>query len=299
MVLDNYDSVDAVITDTSSELSSILSNPSELLSDRNKEKKRRRDTSTVARTLIDVEDDDTDMGATCHSLRVDQEKEDSDNQDDDEVAQTSLMETYIFALCDLQYDNNPTDRPHWLTGCNGLEPRCYGDPRWNLRSFLGTLDASRSYVNNKPNVYRYRIGILCAAPYTGLNKPLPHPSLTSLEDHEVLTRFWVNEIERLEYLRSKRCPPEGQPTDGKWHYKHYGETIEVRRPALSGIGTPRTVYARGCWEYVVRGKKVWRGLDEWPMTLEGETLGWGTGVLQDHNKEERLRAEQLPKGEEE
>ncbi|KAI0569829.1 hypothetical protein A1F97_11065 [Pyrenophora tritici-repentis] len=35
--------------------------------------------------------------------------------------------------------------------CNGLEPRCYGDPRWNLRSFLGTLDASRSYVNNKPN----------------------------------------------------------------------------------------------------------------------------------------------------
>ncbi|KAF7573975.1 hypothetical protein A1F94_013550 [Pyrenophora tritici-repentis] len=40
--------------------------------------------------------------------------------------------------------------------CNGLEPRCYGDPRWNLRSFLGTLDASRSYVNNKPNVYRYR-----------------------------------------------------------------------------------------------------------------------------------------------
>ncbi|KAG9385303.1 hypothetical protein A1F94_004850 [Pyrenophora tritici-repentis] len=149
-------------------------------------------------------------------------------------AQTSLMETYIFALCDLQYDNNPTDRPHWLTGY-----------------------------------------------------------------HEVLTRFWVNEIERLEYLRSKRCPPEGQPTDGKWHYKHYGETIEVRRPALSGIGTPRTVYARGCWEYVVRGKKVWRGLDEWPMTLEGETLGWGTGVLQDHNKEERLRAEQLPKGEEE
>ncbi|KAF7571465.1 hypothetical protein PtrM4_089650 [Pyrenophora tritici-repentis] len=90
MVLDNYDSVDAVITDTSSELSSILSNPSELLSDRNKEKKRRRDTSTVARTLIDVEDDDTDMGATCHSLRVDQEKEDSDNQDDDEVVHSPI-----------------------------------------------------------------------------------------------------------------------------------------------------------------------------------------------------------------
>ncbi|KAI0569374.1 Monophenol monooxygenase (Tyrosinase), partial [Pyrenophora tritici-repentis] len=41
------------------------------------------------------------------------------------------------------------------TRCNGLEPGCYGDPRWNPRSLLGTLDASRSYANNKPNAPAY------------------------------------------------------------------------------------------------------------------------------------------------
>jgi hypothetical protein len=66
--------------------------------------------------------------------------------------------------------------------CNGLEPGCYSDPRWNLRSLLGILEASRCYANDELNVYRYRstidrfsslsntillpgIGILCAAPY--------------------------------------------------------------------------------------------------------------------------------------
>ena len=66
--------------------------------------------------------------------------------------------------------------------CNELEPRCYNDPRWNLRSVLGTLEASRYYANDKLDVYKYRstvdrfssssntillLGIsnLCVAPY--------------------------------------------------------------------------------------------------------------------------------------
>ncbi|CAA9964261.1 hypothetical protein PTMSG1_07620 [Pyrenophora teres f. maculata] len=81
---------------------------------------------------------------------------------------------------------------------------------------------------------------------TGLEKPLPHPSLTFLEDYKVLTRFWFEEIKRFEYLRSRRSPPEGQPANGECDYNHYGETKEVRRPPPSGRRRPKAVYARGC-----------------------------------------------------
>lgn len=152
---------------------------------------------------------------------------------------------YTSILASLQYDTNPPDRPHWLTG---------------------------------------------------LNKPLPLLSLTSLEDQEVLARFWLDKIKQLKHLRPKLPFPDGQPKDGEWTYNHFGETKEVRKQQESGRS--EATFARGCWEYVVGGETVWRELDEWPMSLEGEFLGWGTRELKVMDEEVRYRVIQLPGGEE-
>lgn len=38
----------------------------------------------------------------------------------------------------------------------------------------------------------------------------------------------------------------------------------------------KNVLARGLWKLMVDGEQVSQRLDKYPMTLEGEPLGWGT-----------------------
>lgn len=93
------------------------------------------------------------------------------------------------------------------------------------------------------------------------------------QDFEVQTRFWVDEIARLEHLRAQLVTPVCS-SDGEWLYEHFGSTIEVKKRTGK---RSKTVFARGVWRYVVEGVEVEKQqLDEYPMTLEGEPLGWGT-----------------------
>jgi hypothetical protein len=150
--------------------------------------------------------------------------------------QTRLPSPLSNAIATLTYDENPADRPPWLTG---------------------------------------------------LSKPLPHPFLTVLQDHEVITRFWDNEIARLGNLRAAKPPPEGQPADGEWTYEHFGSTMEVMKK--QGNNTKEVTFARGKWTYVVDGEDVEVELDEWPLGLDGQPLGWGTHELADRVSEKALR----------
>ncbi|KAH7094365.1 hypothetical protein FB567DRAFT_574395 [Paraphoma chrysanthemicola] len=160
------------------------------------------------------------------------------------------------ALNTLQYDDNPPDRPHWLTG---------------------------------------------------LPKPLAHPDLTDLENLEVENRFWNDEITRLTKLRrdlpvnpvaasstsaadkkiarkkhdakGKRKAvsnreDNGEEDGGEWYFNHFNRTepvIKVHRKRRT------TVFARGIWEFKTSPdhEVAYRVLDEWPLTEEGEMLGWG------------------------
>lgn len=54
-------------------------------------------------------------------------------------------------------------------------------------------------------------------------------------------------------------------------YEHFGSTIEVKNV----VGGKRSVvYARGVWKFMVDGKVRTQRLDEWPIDLVGEPIGW-------------------------
>jgi hypothetical protein len=56
-----------------------------------------------------------------------------------------------------------------------------------------------------------------------------------------------------------------------------------------GNSTKEVTFARGKWTYVVDGDDVEVDLDEWPLGLDGQPLGWGTHELEDRVAEKALR----------
>tara|TARA_R110002003_G_scaffold46_21_gene3876 strand:+ start:15755 stop:17206 length:1452 start_codon:yes stop_codon:yes gene_type:complete len=115
---------------------------------------------------------------------------------------------------------------------------------------------------------------------TDLPKPLPHPDLTALENFEVETRVWSDELERLTRLRAGLPVPSSSSSDGndnvegagEWHYASFRGTEEV----VKIVGKKRdVVFARGVWTFLVDGEVRSSILDEFPLSGEGELLGWG------------------------
>jgi hypothetical protein len=104
---------------------------------------------------------------------------------------------------------------------------------------------------------------------TGLRRPLPHPDLDDLQDFEVQTRLWFDEIARLE--RDRRELPASDV--GEWHYEHFGSTKPVKK-RVKGTRGSTTVWARGVWRLMVNGKRQSQRLDELPVDLAGDPLGW-------------------------
>ncbi|KAI4629196.1 uncharacterized protein J4E87_003458 [Alternaria ethzedia] len=104
-----------------------------------------------------------------------------------------------------------------------------------------------------------------------LEKPLPHPSLTPLQNEHVLKRLYHDEIARLSALRDTRGPPAGHPPGGDWMYTSlYGETKQVKEEAA---GSHRAA-ARGWWTYSVDGEDLEEVWEKWPVGLDGTPVGW-------------------------
>ncbi|KAI4616774.1 hypothetical protein J4E83_006354 [Alternaria metachromatica] len=104
-----------------------------------------------------------------------------------------------------------------------------------------------------------------------LEKPLPHPSLTPLQNEHVLKRLYDDEIARLSALRDTRGPPAGHPPGGDWMYTSlYGETKQVREESA---GSHRAA-ARGWWTYSVDGEDLEEVWEKWPVGLDGTPVGW-------------------------
>jgi hypothetical protein len=97
---------------------------------------------------------------------------------------------------------------------------------------------------------------------TGLPKPFYHPSLNADQNYEFKQLFYFDEIERLEQLRPGK----------DWVFEHFGSTREVSK--VSG-GVTQDVFMRGVWKKMIHGEVRGQRLDEWPLDLEGEPLGWG------------------------
>lgn len=106
---------------------------------------------------------------------------------------------------------------------------------------------------------------------TGLKKPLPHVDLSAMQNFEIQTRFWDDEIARVTKWRAGLPLPQN-PT-GEWTYEHFGSTIEVSKQA--GKKTSR-VCARGLWKYEDGGRNPKQLLDEFPLDWTGQPLGWDT-----------------------
>jgi hypothetical protein len=105
--------------------------------------------------------------------------------------------------------------------------------------------------------------------------------LTSLEDFEVETRLWVDELDRIKQLRSNLPTSNG---NGEWHYNHFGTTEEVyKREDARAKG----LYARGVWTLMETstGDETERRLDEYSLGLDGASLGWGHGMTFEEMKE--------------
>lgn len=107
-----------------------------------------------------------------------------------------------------------------------------------------------------------------------------------MQNFEVQTQRWFDEIERLKRLR-KAFPTPADVGKGDWHYKHFGRTLEVTKKRSK-------VFARGVWRYMVEGEMMNQLLDEYPLDLEGEPLGWG---VRDDVDMDRFRVWELPEEE--
>ncbi|KAI4610831.1 hypothetical protein J4E80_007860 [Alternaria sp. BMP 0032] len=104
-----------------------------------------------------------------------------------------------------------------------------------------------------------------------LEKPLPHPSLTPLQNEHVLKRLYHDEIARLSALRDTRGPPAGHPPGGEWMYTSlYGQTKQVKEEPA---GSHRAA-ARGWWTYSVDGEDLEEVWEKWPVGLDGTPVGW-------------------------
>ncbi|KAF2709367.1 hypothetical protein K504DRAFT_490882 [Pleomassaria siparia CBS 279.74] len=128
----------------------------------------------------------------------------------------------------------------------------------------------------------------CPKWITGLAKPLPHPSLTCAQNHEIHTRYYAEEIERLRILRRTLPIPlyeeeergHGRTTTtttvaeikGAWTYEHWGQTMEVHGWKSKAR---KLVAARGMWRFVCDEGVGAALLDEWPRDVWGEPVGWG------------------------
>ncbi|KAI4919466.1 hypothetical protein J4E90_001601 [Alternaria incomplexa] len=104
-----------------------------------------------------------------------------------------------------------------------------------------------------------------------LEKPLPLPHLTPLQNEHVLKRLYHDEIARLSALRDTRGPPAGHPPGGDWMYTSlYGQTQQVKEEAA---GSHRAA-ARGWWTYSVDGEDLEEVWEKWPVGLDGTPVGW-------------------------
>jgi hypothetical protein len=91
-----------------------------------------------------------------------------------------------------------------------------------------------------------------------------------MQNFEIQTRRWFDEIERLKQLRAQ-LPVPSDVDAGEWHFEYFGRTLEVNKKQ----GKKRSkVFARGVWRYMVKGKVEKQRLDEYPLDLAGEPLGW-------------------------
>jgi hypothetical protein len=77
-------------------------------------------------------------------------------------------------------------------------------------------------------------------------------------------------------------------------YEHFGSTIEVLEKSSTGGGKKEATFARGKWTYVVDEENVEVRLDEYPLGLDGQPLGWGTHELEDWDREIELRDKGVP-----
>ena len=111
-----------------------------------------------------------------------------------------------------------------------------------------------------------------------LEKPLPHPHLTPLQNEHVLKRLYHDEIARLSALRDTRGPPAGHPPGGDWMYTSlYGKTQQVKEEAA---GSHRAA-ARGWWTYSVDGEDLEEVWEKWPIGLDGLRIGWAKTYWKD------------------
>ncbi|ORY09130.1 hypothetical protein BCR34DRAFT_657391 [Clohesyomyces aquaticus] len=121
----------------------------------------------------------------------------------------------------------------------------------------------------------------------GINKPLPHPTLTSLQYQILLTKCYLEEIDRLGPIRKElmRNYNSNPSQNGGWYYEGWGETREAEKTWEDGV-----VLARGVWKLVdIEGEVKNCVLDEWPRDVWGERLGWtfvdGKVEVDEENKE--------------
>lgn len=150
-------------------------------------------------------------------------------------------------------------------------------------------DQARAYLANALKTLEYEDKPKdLPAWISGLKKPLPHEKLTTAQNHEVLTRFYTSEIDRLVTLRLQLVTPlacSSSPStplsssagigSGEWHYAHFGATVKIsKRVRVDGKLKTAKVCARGVWKYVIEGKAEKRVFDEWPKDVWGEPLGW-------------------------
>ncbi|KAH6875312.1 hypothetical protein BKA58DRAFT_119088 [Alternaria rosae] len=133
------------------------------------------------------------------------------------------------------------------------------------------MSQAKTKIANAITTLTFEEGSDCPLWIGHLRKPLPHPSLTPLQNEHVLKRLYDDEIARLTALHGTRAPPAGHPPGGDWMYTSLcGQTQKVKREPA---GKHRTV-ARGWWTYSVDGEDLEIVWEKWPVGLDGKPVGW-------------------------
>jgi len=133
------------------------------------------------------------------------------------------------------------------------------------------MSQAKAKITDAISTLTFEKGSDCPLWIGHLEKPLPHPSLTPLQNVFVLKRLYHDEIARLSALRDTRGPPAGHPPGGNWMYTSlYGQTQQVKEESA---GSHRAA-ARGWWTYSVDGEDLEEVWEKWPVGLDGTPVGW-------------------------